>query len=52
MRIVVTGGSGFIGTNYIELLLKNGQAEFLNLDNQLPRNASHKSFWQQKNWAS
>jgi len=23
MRILVTGGSGFIGTNYIELLLKN-----------------------------
>ena len=47
MRILVTGGSGFIGTNYIELLLNSGKAEFLNLDNQLPRNGAHKSFWQE-----
>lgn len=46
MRILVTGGSGFIGTNYIELLLKTGQRELLNLDNRPPRNGSHKSFWQ------
>jgi len=45
MRILVTGGSGFIGTNYIELLLKTGQAEFVNLDVQPPRNPAHKSFW-------
>ena len=32
MRMLVTGGSGFIGTNYIELLLKYAQAEFMNLD--------------------
>jgi len=47
MKILVTGGSGFIGTNYIELLLKTGQAEFLNLDNRSPRNGAHKSFWQE-----
>lgn len=35
MKILVTGGSGFIGTNYIELLLRTGQAEFINLDNRL-----------------
>jgi len=45
MRILVTGGSGFIGTNYIELLLKNGEAEFINLDHNPPRNPAHKSFW-------
>lgn len=47
MRILVTGGSGFIGTNYIELLLRTGQAEFINLDNRSPRNAEHMSFWQE-----
>jgi len=47
MRILITGGSGFIGTNYIELLLKTGQAELLNLDIRSPRNVAHKSFWQE-----
>ncbi len=51
MRILVTGGSGFIGTNYIELLLKTGQAELLNLDNRPPRNVAHKSFWQECDFA-
>lgn len=45
MRILVTGGSGFIGTNYIELLLKNGQTEFINIDKYPPRKAAHKSYW-------
>ncbi len=45
MRILVTGGSGFIGTNYIEFLLKNGQAEFINLSYGPPRNVAHKNFW-------
>ena len=47
MRILVTGGSGFIGTNYIDLLLRTGQAEFINLDNQPPRNADHRNFWRE-----
>jgi len=47
MRILVTGSSGFIGTNYIELLLRTGKAEFMNLDICPPRNASHKNFWQE-----
>jgi nucleoside-diphosphate-sugar epimerase len=46
MRILVTGGSGFIGTNYIEFLVKDGQAEFINLDHKQPLNTEHKSFWQ------
>ena len=45
MKILVTGGSGFIGTNYIEFLLKNGRMEFINLDIEPPRNPAHKDFW-------
>ena len=44
-KILVTGGSGFIGTNYMEFLLKNGQPEFINLDIVPPRNPAHKDFW-------
>lgn len=47
MRILVTGGSGFIGTNYIELLLRTVQEEFINLDNRSPRNVAHRDFWQE-----
>ena len=47
MRILVTGGSGFIGTNYTELLLKSAKVEFINLDNRPPCNGAHKSFWQE-----
>jgi len=47
MKILVTGGSGFIGTNYIELLLKNNRTEFLNLDNRSPRNIAHTKFWRE-----
>lgn len=47
MKILVTGGSGFIGTNYIELLLQYGKADFVNLDIKPPRNAAHKKFWQE-----
>ena len=45
MKILVTGGSGFIGTNYIEFLKQNGQDEFINLDSKPPRNPEHQKFW-------
>jgi len=47
MRILVTGGSGFIGTNYIDFLLRDGKEEFINLDFKLPRNINHKKFWRE-----
>lgn len=47
MRILVTGGSGFIGTNYIDLLSKNGDSEFLNVSHQAPRNHTHNKFWEE-----
>jgi len=44
MRVIVTGGSGFIGTNLIELLLRHGHS-VLNLDINPPRNEDHLPFW-------
>ena len=45
MRILITGGSGFIGTNLVELFASRGD-EVLNLDIAAPRNSAHHSFWQ------
>lgn len=44
MKILVTGGSGFIGTNLIEHFLANGD-EVLSIDNCLPRNLDHVNHW-------
>lgn len=44
MKIVVTGGSGFIGTNLIDLLLSKGY-KILNLDLKPPRNNKHIDCW-------
>ncbi len=44
-RILVTGGSGFIGTNLMEALLRIPGAQLLNLDTQTPKQASHMPFW-------
>ncbi len=43
-RILITGGSGFIGTNLIDNLL-NSQHEVLNVDITPPRNVQHVEFW-------
>lgn len=45
MRILVTGGSGFIGTNLVEYFAIAGN-EVLNLDIAAPRNGAHGSYWQ------
>ena len=45
MRIVVTGGSGFIGTNLIEYFISVG-ADVINLDIAKPRNKDHLPYWQ------
>jgi nucleoside-diphosphate-sugar epimerase len=43
-KILVTGGSGFIGCNLVEYLLTNDY-EILNLDIQKPRNLKLNSYW-------
>lgn len=44
MKILVTGGSGFIGTNVVEHYLQQGD-QVLNVDILPPRNPSHRSAW-------
>src|SRR3954447_17037224 len=39
-RVLVTGGSGFIGTNLVELYLRTG-SEVLSVDSAAPRKGSH-----------
>lgn len=45
-RYLVTGGSGFIGTNLVERLRENGQ-EVLSLDIKPPALAAHRGLWRQ-----
>jgi nucleoside-diphosphate-sugar epimerase len=45
-RVIVTGGSGFIGTHLISCLLEQGH-QILNLDKSKPLDASQKSLHQQ-----
>ncbi len=44
-RILVTGGSGFIGTNFIESLLGRGETNLVSLDTGAPKISSHTPFW-------
>ena len=44
-KILITGGSGFIGTNLIEKLRKEGQYELMSIDIVAPKIDSHKDIW-------
>jgi nucleoside-diphosphate-sugar epimerase len=46
MKVLVTGGSGFIGTNLIERLISQGH-QILNIDIAVPKISQHKSFWRE-----
>lgn len=46
-KILITGGSGFIGTNLMEKLLHEGKFEILSLDIKEPKIPEHKVFWKQ-----
>ncbi len=49
MKILITGGSGFIGTNLIEGLLNKGYTEIVNLDKAKPLNSKQNAFWVEGN---
>jgi GlcNAc-P-P-Und epimerase len=44
-RVLVTGGSGFIGTNLVSHLLQVGDVEVVNLDREPPRDPTHHPHW-------
>ena len=44
-KILVTGGSGFIGTNFIEKLSKNPDNKVINIDIAKPKIPDHIRFW-------
>jgi GlcNAc-P-P-Und epimerase len=49
MKIAITGGSGFIGTNLINLLLTKEDVEIFNIDKVAPIKESHQKLWTDAN---
>jgi nucleoside-diphosphate-sugar epimerase len=47
IKYLITGGSGFIGTNLISHLLKDNRNEILNIDDKSPKISSHNKYWKQ-----
>lgn len=45
-RVLITGGSGFIGTNLVQHFHARGDA-VLNIDSSAPRSSAHSALWQQ-----
>lgn len=45
-KILITGGSGFIGTNLVEYYLSKG-AGVLNIDLKPPQNKEHNDYWKE-----
>ena len=44
IKILLTGGSGFIGTNVSDWMIKNNM-EFINIDINQPKNFIHRNYW-------
>jgi len=49
MKILITGGSGFIGTNLVEFYKQGTGIELVNLDIQQPKCESHNEYWKECN---
>ena len=49
MKILVIGGSGFIGTNLIEYLIRNQCGDILNIDIVEPKIFTHQKYWKKCN---
>ena len=47
MKILITGGSGFIGTNLINNLLQKENIELLSIDVHPPKIKEHRKIWRQ-----
>ena len=45
-KLLITGASGFIGTNYVDRLIEEG-IDFTNLDKNAPKKAAHEKHWQE-----
>jgi nucleoside-diphosphate-sugar epimerase len=45
MKVLVTGGSGFIGTNMIDRLRAEGYTDILNIDIKAPRDKRQNEYW-------
>jgi nucleoside-diphosphate-sugar epimerase len=45
MKILITGGSGFIGTNLVEKILSLAKHTLVNVDLSTPNEPSHLPFW-------
>lgn len=48
-RILITGGSGFIGINLIDHFLLNQNVEFFSIDIEKPKKCAHNCIWKQIN---
>ena len=46
-KILITGSSGFIGTNLVEFLLKNNLYNVLGFDINIPKIKKHTDVWRQ-----
>lgn len=47
MKVLITGGSGFIGTNYIDYICANSNYEIINIDINRPKKIDQEKYWRE-----